>query len=179
MKDRQSQLVELLESTGPHLHRVLTRLTLREDAAEELMQELFIRLSQSEAFTSAADPGAYAYRVAMNLAFNWRRSQQRAEARIARIEPPVPRNDGPLARLAADEQLHRVLNAIDELPELQRNVVTMRYIQQDSYETIAGTLDKTPPQARALCHKAINSLRRLLNDDQTATPEEGVRYVEP
>lgn len=178
MRDRHRRLVELLESTGPHLHRVLTRLTLREDAAEELMQELFINLAQSEAFASAANPGAYAYRAAMNLAFNWRHSHQRAQDLVERFDPLVPRTDGPLAKLVADEDLQRVLAAIDELPELQRNIVTMRYVQQDSYEMIAGVVDKTPQQVRGLCHKAICSLRRVFGQEQTMPIEEGVRHVE-
>lgn len=73
MSDRRTQLLELLDQSGASLLALLTRLTLRQDVAEELMQDLFLRLS------SAKDQGgidcwyAYARRTAINLAFDWRR----------------------------------------------------------------------------------------------------------
>jgi RNA polymerase sigma factor (sigma-70 family) len=178
LKDRQSQLVALLESTGPGLHRLLTRLTLRQDVAEDLMQELFVNLAQSEAFTRTADPAAYAYRAAMNLAFGWRRAQQRKQAMLHGLRPAVPPSDGPLAKLEADEQVRLVLDAMNELPDLQRDALTMRYLQQDEYETIAALLGKTPPQVRALCHKAISTLRGLFNESLAGPNCEGASHVE-
>ena len=44
MRDRQTELLELLDKSGANLYALLTRLTLREDVAEELMQELFTQL---------------------------------------------------------------------------------------------------------------------------------------
>ncbi len=178
MKDGQDQLVALLESAGPGLHRLLTRLTLRPDVAEDLMQELFINLAHSEAFARAADPAAYAYRAAVNLAFGWRHAQERTQVVLSRVEPPVPSPDGPLARLQADEEIRRVLDAMNGLPVLQRDALTLRYIQQAEYETVAATLGKTPSQARALCHKAIGSLRRLFSEDTAAPAREGPSHVE-
>jgi len=40
LKNRQKELFELLDKSGASLFALLTRLTLREDIAEELMQEL-------------------------------------------------------------------------------------------------------------------------------------------
>ena len=65
LTERQRKVAELLETSGARLHGLLARLTLREDIAGDLMQELFIRLLQSKEFERAADPFAYAYRAAM------------------------------------------------------------------------------------------------------------------
>jgi len=40
LRDRQKELLELLDKSGASLYTLLTRLTLREDIAEELMQEI-------------------------------------------------------------------------------------------------------------------------------------------
>ncbi len=58
------------------MHRLLARLTLREDVVGDLLQELFIRLCNSKAFDNAEVPFAYAHRVAMNLAFEWHRKRK-------------------------------------------------------------------------------------------------------
>src|SRR5687768_14573052 len=73
----------LLASDGAGLHGLLYRLTLRADAADDLMQELFLRLRGSDAFARAQDRRAYAYRTAINLASAWRKRQ-----RAARASPP-------------------------------------------------------------------------------------------
>ena len=55
MKSRHKELLELLDTSGAELFALLTRLTLREDVAEELMQELFIKLSRSRGLDKAAN----------------------------------------------------------------------------------------------------------------------------
>ena len=77
MKDRTDDLLRLLDAEGPRLHALLIRVTLREDVAEDLMQELFLKLNRSKAFDRAVDPVAYAGRTAVNLAFDWRHRQKR------------------------------------------------------------------------------------------------------
>ena len=55
MGDRQKELLELLETSGPHLMALLTKLTLREDVAEELMQDLFVKLNGARTPGDPAD----------------------------------------------------------------------------------------------------------------------------
>lgn len=82
MSDQPSRLLQLVEAEGGRLYGLLTRLTLREEVADDLLQELVVRLSQSEGFQNADDPFAYARRAAIHLAFDWRRqgrSRRRTE----------------------------------------------------------------------------------------------------
>ncbi len=44
-----NQVLSLLDEQGPRLYALLVRITLREDVAEDLMQELFLRLSRRDA----------------------------------------------------------------------------------------------------------------------------------
>ena len=171
MQDRQRQLLELLESHGARIQALLTRLTLREDVAEELMQDLFVNLSRSLAFAKAADPGGYACRAAINLGLTWRRTQ-RPWLPIESVDPPAPAGEDPLDGLIADEQVRQVLEALDQLPVLYRDAIVMRYIQQEPYEAMAACFGRTPQQLRSVCHKAIRSLRRLLGVPQPRAGED-------
>jgi len=131
-------------------------------AARELLQELFIRLSNSKAFDKAEDPFAYAYRAAMNLAFEWRRQQKTTCQPFQ--ENCLAAENGPsaLGKMIQAEQLEQVLNATSKLTDLARDVVVMRYIEQKSYEEIAQRLGKKPQYMRSLCAKAMAQLRELL-----------------
>jgi RNA polymerase sigma factor (sigma-70 family) len=157
-------LLGLLDSSGPRLFRLLKRLTLREDVAEVLMQELFLALGQSPAFRRAKDPAAYAYRSAMHLAFAWRRRQKREPVPERLRVEPESFGSSPLARMVRGEEFELVLGLLDSLPKLGRDIVVMRYIQGDDYEEIARRVGKTTHQVRALCHKAICRLRDLVGD---------------
>lgn len=77
MCNAETKLFELLEKSGWRVHRLLYKLTSKADVAEELMQELFVRLLRSQAFDSAPNQEAYLIRSAIHLAFDWRKSNQR------------------------------------------------------------------------------------------------------
>ena len=157
-------LLRLLDTSGPRLFQLLKRLTLRDDVAEVLMQELFLTLSRSAAFRRADDPVAYAYRTAMHLAFGWRRERKRRpEPEALHGEPESPASS-PLTRMVHLEDFELVLSALESLPKLGRDIVVMRYIEGDDYEEIARRVGKTAHQARALCHKAIGRIRELMGD---------------
>ena len=162
MENRQRQLLELLDTSGATLYALLTKLTLREDVAEELMQDLFVKLSDTRGLDKIHNWGAYAHRAAINLAFDWRRRQKRALLSLQNVGEPASSDSSPLGELIHAEELQETLNAICQLRKASRQALVMRYIQQESYECIAEQLGKTPHQVRALCSKALDHLRHIL-----------------
>lgn len=152
---------------------------MREDVAEELLQDLFLKLH------GAKDQGgidcwyAYARRTAMNLAFDWRRRQQvRRACTLDEVAERASEIPAPLGRLIADEELEQVLAAIDRLGGASREVFVMRYIEQDSYEEIAAQLGKTVHQVRALCFRAMSALRDRLGCAAAPAGGKEVQHVE-
>lgn len=159
---QHDELLELLDKSGAELFALLTRLTLRQDVAEELMQELFIKLSHSRGPDKTTNWDAYARKAAINLAFDWRRSRKRAELRQEQVREPTTDGESPLGKLVHAEELHEILNAIERLNKVSRQVLVMRYIEQKSYENIAGELGKSSHHVRTLCSRAMNRLRDIL-----------------
>ena len=136
MIERQKKILQLLDTSGPSLHRLLGRLTRRQDITGDLLQELFLRLWNSKPFDNARDPTAYAYRAAINLAFEWRRQQQKACQPLEQNCRSM-NNSSALEKMIQAEELEQVLDATSRLNDLAHDVVVMRYIEQDSYEKIA------------------------------------------
>ena len=166
MIERQQKILQLLDTSGPCLHRLLARLTRREDAIGDLLQELFIRLWNSKTFDKADDPLAYAYRTAINLAFEWRRRQQIMCQSLEVNCPAAQDNPSALGKMIQAEELEQVLDATSRLSDLARDVVVMRYIEQDSYEEIAERLGKKPQHMRSVCAKAMAQLREVLTREK-------------
>ncbi len=165
MKNRHKELLGLLDTSGAELFALLTRLTLREDIAEELMQDLFIKLSHSKGLDKATNRRAYARKAAINLAFDWRRSHRRAALRLQRVRRQASNDDSPLTQMMHSEELRETLDALAQLKKASREALVMRYIQQESYDHIAEQMGKTSHQVRAMCSRAVQHLRRIVGSN--------------
>ena len=178
MRNRRSELLALLERSGPSLHALLTRLTLRQDVAEELMQELFIKLDKAGDGRKIDNWDAYAHRAAINLVFDWRRKQKRSTLALEQVSEPACAGDSPLTGMVRTEELEQTLNAISRLNRISRQALVMRYIQEQSYDHIARQLDKSPHQVRALCSQAMARLRDILKPGPSQSSSKEVSNVE-
>jgi RNA polymerase sigma-70 factor, ECF subfamily len=161
LMQNSDKLLELLTRSGPGLHALLTKLTLREDVAEDLMQDLFIKLSGSN-LDKVDNLDAYAKTVAINLAFDWRRKKTPSVSLDAEETPePSVEEKSPLSRMVESEEVSKVFSAMERLNKLHRKVFVLRYIQQYSFEQIAEETGKTPHHVRALCSRALNKVRGI------------------
>ena len=177
MTDCREKLLELLETSGRRLHALLYRLTLRADAAEELLQELMLRLLQSSGFARAESAEGYAVRAAVNLAFDWRRIR-RGKVKcndVAGAELGDSSVDA-LSRIEQSEQSERLLASLDTLSAAQRDVVVLHFLEEETFEQIGRRLHRTPHQVRALCHKGLQRLRRI-HRDSTIAPSTAIEMV--
>ena len=178
MSSGHEELLELLDRSGAELYALLTRLTMREDVAEELMQDLFIKLSNSRG-ARIVNLDAYARRAAINLAFDWRRARcRRAAMRLGQIAEPVAADMSPLRKLVHSEEMQETLNAIGKLKRAAREALVMRYIQQHSYDDIARQMGKTSHQVRAMCSRSIIRLRGMLGSNHRQTPAKEISNVQ-
>jgi RNA polymerase sigma factor (sigma-70 family) len=155
-------LLSLLEDHGADLLALFTRITLRADVAEDLLQELFLKLRNAGGLVCADNRKAYLFRTAMHLAFDWRRKR--------RVTEPLPtevavRAKLPLDHLIGVEQLEEVLDALQSLSELNREVLVLRYLQSHDYPKIAEMLGKTEHHVRSICSKALGQLRAALQTE--------------
>lgn len=178
LQDRPRKLVALLEEAGDGLFALLYRLTLRHDAADDLLQELFLRLSQSEGFFQAADSRAFAARVAINLALDWRRRRARRPQPVSLPPEQASEQVSPLARLIEAEEHEALLDALSRLPRLSSQAFVLRFLELEPYAEVGRKLDRTPHQARALCHKAVQRLRSLLAPRMDSGRKE-IRHAKP
>lgn len=173
MQNNVDILLKLLDRKGPSLHALLTRLTLREDVAEDLMQELFIKLSSSKGLDKVNNLAAYARTCAMNIAFDWRRKEMRLHTCSDEYVDPESGEKSALSRLVENEQVQIVLNAAEKLSKTQRQVFVMRYIEQFSFEQIAREVNKTPHHVRALASRAMRRVREICSKVQVPQPSGG------
>jgi RNA polymerase sigma factor (sigma-70 family) len=163
----------LLDAQGDRLYATIARLTLRTDAATDLFQELFVRLSRHPGFGDADDPTSYAFRTAINLAMEWRRRRRaitaiplESAAEVAAIEI------APLQRMIRSEEHERLLDALSELNQASQRLFILRFVEEQPYALIAKEFKTTPHRARGLCHAAMRQLRQRIAALDDARPAE-------
>jgi RNA polymerase sigma-70 factor, ECF subfamily len=160
--DRKA-LVEIYERYNADLYRYAYRLLGDANQAEDCVSETFSRFLRvvRESKSPVEDVRAYLYR----MAHNWITDQYRRQ---------------PLHPLLLDEDLHgdpaespshafneqfereQVRAALLRLPPEQRQVIELRFLEDWPHEAVARALGKSSEATRALQHRALAALRRML-----------------
>jgi DNA-directed RNA polymerase specialized sigma24 family protein len=81
------------------------------------------------------------------------------------------RAPSPLVDLVRREELELVLDTMSLLSQTSRDIVVLRYLERQRFETIGVRIGRSPHQVRSICHKAIVRMRRMLAD----APSQAVR----
>lgn len=159
----------LFERWGGPLFHYLNRLLLDPGAAEELVQEAFLRVfSARERYRPEARFSTWLYRIATNLALNELRRPHRSRPHTSSDPDPqasaAGRRSTPLqlvsAAPAADRQLDvrrrtgRVELALSQLPERQGMAIWLTAVEGMSYAEVASVLETTEKSVKALVHRA-------------------------
>jgi RNA polymerase sigma-70 factor (ECF subfamily) len=80
-------------------------------------------------------------------------------------EPPVIWTDDIENRLAAPEMAARIRQAVEQLPEAQRQVVTLRDVEGLSSSEVCDLLGISEGNQRVLLHRGRTRVRAMLDDD--------------
>ncbi len=140
-----------------------------EDAVE-LAQETFVRAYQNlSKFEERSSFSTWLYRIAVNLAIDWRRRENRhvtvrgEEAEIEIERMPTAVGDA-FKETARGETAQRIREALDELTPELRTVILLREVEGLSYEEIAEVLGCPRGTVMSRLFYARSRLRELLKD---------------
>jgi RNA polymerase sigma-70 factor, ECF subfamily len=154
----------------------LYRLCHNPAAAEELAQEVFLRVYRSRSsYEASAKFSTWIYRIATNLAVNHARDTRHERAQVTvRLDEP-DQETGTTPDLADDsltveeqmlqrERLAAIRSRVNALPERQRMAVVMHKYQQMDYRQIAEVLKLSESATKSLLFRAYETLREQLKE---------------
>ena len=160
---------ELVTRYDRRLFNVLYGMTGNYHDALDLTEEAFIKAMRAyPSFRGDSDPFTWLYRIAVNvLKKSYRKEARRNELWQEHIESDPPstltRSTGETAVLA-EERATLVRGAIAELPEVFREAITLRYIDELSYEEIAATAGCSMGSVKSRIARGKSLLAGLLED---------------
>jgi RNA polymerase sigma-70 factor (ECF subfamily) len=155
-------LARIYELLSTPLFRYAVRLLGDADLAEDCVAETFNRFLNAiqRGFGPSDNVRAYLYRIAHNwITDHYRRREQEETQQSLQTDGS---SESPAVMESADWESRRVRQALLQLPEIQRQVLVLRFFEEWSHGEIAAATGKTVEATRALQYRAINGLRDLL-----------------
>ena len=161
----------LLDKHRNSVVHFLFRMVQNQAIAEELAQEVFLRVYRSrERYEPSAKFTTWLFRIATHLALNWIRDGRAEKAQdsldeeaMAGVGLQVPDTRPSMESwLVAQEKVAEIRQAIDRLPDKQKAAVLMHKYQEMEYSQIAKVLGCSESAVKSLLFRAYETLRSRL-----------------
>jgi RNA polymerase sigma-70 factor (ECF subfamily) len=135
--------------------------------AEDLTGDVFMRmLSALPNYRPTAPFRAWLYRIARNLLVDHFRKHAQAPVPLHHAEVRVAPEADPVTIAEQTLTIERLHRALLKLDEVQREVVTLRFLSGLSLQETAAALEKTEPAIKALQHRGLAALRQALAEEK-------------
>jgi RNA polymerase sigma-70 factor (ECF subfamily) len=162
----------LVERHSRSVFRLAYRLTGREEDADDIVQETFLKaFRQLARFESRSSFATWLYRITVNCSHDLMRQRPRAATRMSLDDPEQARSlqladesaaADPMRELTRRQIDQRVRAAMSELSAQERSAFVMRHYEGLSIEEIGRVLDLRTSAAKHSIFRAVKKLRRLL-----------------
>src|SRR5439155_10613549 len=175
--DDPAAFAELVELYNHRLITVLHHLLGRTEEAEDLAQEVFLRIYKvRKKYRPRAKFSTWLFTIANNLALNALRSRQRKPVVPLNVRDSGPLGPRPAEQLVKDranqpaqhmqqrELAGMVRRAVEDLNERQRVAVVLNKFEDMNYAEIAEIMGLTTKAVKSLLSRARDNLRNALKD---------------
>jgi RNA polymerase sigma factor (sigma-70 family) len=158
-------VVRLFHAEGRSLVRLARLFVDDRDAAEDLVQEAFLRLARHAGRIDELERApAYLRSIVLNLARDHNRRGLVSLRHHARADREVDVEEDLADRLVRSDEHRRVLDAVRRLPTRQRDCITLRYFEELSIDKIAATLALSANSVKTHLQRAMATLDRMLSE---------------
>ncbi len=128
------------------------------ERAEDAVQETFLRLlHEAASLTENASLAPWLFRVCRNQCADVARREVRMQQRELRVAVPEVAPAPPWA-VEVEEERSKVRQLLDELPDHEREVLTLKVLDGKSYREIQALLGTTLHDVFSTAHRALQRI---------------------
>jgi RNA polymerase sigma factor (sigma-70 family) len=179
-----SRLAPLFERHHRQLFDYLARMTGNRSAAEDLVQDVFVRiLKYRHTFRETSRFEIWAFRIARNVRADYFQARRLRETALDEAPETPNGGTGTAEAYELDRQAARLRRALLLLREDQRELIVLARYRDMKYEAIADLLGVEVGTIKTRMHRAVNELRRIflgLSEKESCSvkqPENGLLLV--
>jgi RNA polymerase sigma-70 factor (sigma-E family) len=168
--DTDRLVVALFQQEGQSLVRLARLFVDDRNAAEDLVQEAFIRLARSaHRIKDVSKAAAYLRSIVLNLA---RDNNRRGLVSLRHHLPVDDRRASTEDEIELREDQHAVIEALRALPHRQRNALVLRYYEELGIDDIAEAMGISRNSVKTHLQRGLAALEQTLGDErETNAPE--------
>lgn len=138
--------------------------------AEDLVQELFIRLWKKRADLPGVNHvKTYLYTATRNAAFDYLRAKKRQSIQREGLEVAEQFESLEETALVREEVLHRVVRELEALPDKYKTILKLLFIEGKSYAEISLLLNIPQATIRKQKERAVAMLQSVLIKNQLSS----------
>ncbi len=174
----------LIDAYARRLHGYLYRLIGSRDEADDLVQEVFLRVVRMiPTYSHDGRFEQWLFRIAINLARDRIRKQRRTPTHFSMHSSDSDADDGgsfmdtpdtaqvsPDCPMMLEEQIDAVQQGLAQLNPHEREVIMLRHFSDMSFAQIAEIMGTPLGTALARAHRGLAKLKELLSEPEP-TPE--------
>jgi RNA polymerase sigma-70 factor (ECF subfamily) len=167
----ESALREAYRTHAPAVHGLALRVLSNEALAEDVVQDVFVRLwEQPERFdVSRGALRAFLLSMTHSRAVERVRSEESLRNRQAKLErQPAKAVDDPAGLLETHESEAAIRAALEALPEMQRRPIVMAYFDGLSYREVARELGEPEGTVKYRIRMGMKQMRAALREREDA-----------
>jgi RNA polymerase sigma-70 factor (sigma-E family) len=170
--DADALVIALFEQEGQSLVRLARIFVDDRNAAEDLVQEAFIRLARSaHRIQDQSKAAAYLRSIVLNLA---RDNNRRGLVSLRHHLPEDERRASTEDEIELEEDKQQVIDALRELPHRQRTALVLRYYEELGIDDIAGAMGISRNSVKTHLTRGLSALEARLGDVMDPVDEAGV-----
>ena len=163
---REAAFTDLIKKYQERLYWHIRRMVVSHEDANDLLQNVLIRVWNAlEKFREESQLYTWLYRIATNECLSFlEQKKKRTTLQLSDDE------NGLVQQLKADADFDpqklewKLQVAIQQLPEKQRIVFSLRYFDEMPYEEMSNVLDTSEGALKASYHHAAKKIERFLLD---------------
>ena len=164
-----ARLGELFERHHGRLFSFFLRLTRDRAGAEDLVQEVFVRiLKYRGTYQSDAEFTPWMFRLARNAATDLWRARPKELAHEPDAPEPAAETEDPVDTMEQDDRKRRLAAALGRLPEEKRELLLLARFSEMRYDEIGELLGITVGAVKLRVHRAMKELKVAFDAIATA-----------
>ena len=163
---KEAAFTTIIRKYQEKLYWHIRRMVVDHDDANDVLQNVFIRVWNGlENFREDAQLYTWLYRIATNESLTFLESQKkRASVSLSDVETGLSNKIKADKHFDANKLEWKLQLAIQQLPEKQRVVFTLRYYDEMPYEEMSRVLETSEGALKASYHHAVKKIEDYIKN---------------
>lgn len=165
-RTKESAYTALIKKYQERLYWHIRRMVVDHDDANDVLQNVFIRVWNGlENFKGESQLYTWLYRIATNESLTFLENQKKRSAvSLSDVENGLENKIRADKHFDANKLEWKLQLAIQQLPEKQKLVFTLRYYDEMPYEEMSRVLDTSEGALKASYHHAVKKIEEYITN---------------